>query len=122
MTAVSRSCWPACNQIFDVRLSQVVLVVIGNAGLNMAYKVTGEGYSAFFREEEDGREIEADDIDDGYTCLLCNTSYEKVPLRGLESDVISYKMAQDVMHRRRYQRSIDHYNPPVPPSCADSII
>lgn len=43
----------------------------------MAYKVTGEGYSAFFREEEDGREVEADDIDDGYTCLLCNTSYEK---------------------------------------------
>lgn len=43
----------------------------------MAYKVTGEGYSAFFREEEDGREVEADDIEDGYTCLLCNTSYEK---------------------------------------------
>uniref|UniRef100_A0A1B6DP59 Cerebellar degeneration-related protein 2-like n=1 Tax=Clastoptera arizonana TaxID=38151 RepID=A0A1B6DP59_9HEMI len=43
----------------------------------MAYRVTGEGYSAFFREEEDGREIQADDSDDGYTCLLCNTSYEK---------------------------------------------
>lgn len=43
----------------------------------MAYKVTGEGYSAFFREEEDGREVVADDIDDGYTCLLCNTTYEK---------------------------------------------
>ena len=43
----------------------------------MAYRITGEGYSAFFREEEDGREVAADDIDDGYTCLLCNTSYEK---------------------------------------------
>lgn len=43
----------------------------------MAYRITGEGYSAFFREEEDGREVAADDIEDGYTCLLCNTSYEK---------------------------------------------
>ncbi|XP_014254361.1 cerebellar degeneration-related protein 2 isoform X2 [Cimex lectularius] len=43
----------------------------------MAYRVTGEGYSAFFREQEDGREADNDDNDDGYTCLLCNTSYEK---------------------------------------------
>lgn len=43
----------------------------------MAYRISGEGYSAYFREEEDGRGPPADDIDDGYTCLLCNTSYEK---------------------------------------------
>ncbi|CAA9993331.1 unnamed protein product [Nesidiocoris tenuis] len=45
----------------------------------MAYRVTGEGYSPFFREQEDGRaDCPEDDIEDGYTCLLCNTSYEKV--------------------------------------------
>uniref|UniRef100_A0A146LGR2 Cerebellar degeneration-related protein 2-like n=1 Tax=Lygus hesperus TaxID=30085 RepID=A0A146LGR2_LYGHE len=43
----------------------------------MAYRVTGEGYSAFFREQEDGRDGQEADVDDGYTCLLCNTSYEK---------------------------------------------
>ncbi|RZF35512.1 hypothetical protein LSTR_LSTR010203 [Laodelphax striatellus] len=46
----------------------------------MAYKISSEGYSAYFREEEDGRGVQADDVDDGYTCLLCNTSYEKAKI------------------------------------------
>ncbi|XP_073984778.1 cerebellar degeneration-related protein 2-like isoform X2 [Rhodnius prolixus] len=43
----------------------------------MAYRISGEGYSAFFREQEEPRESACEETDDGYTCLLCNTSYEK---------------------------------------------
>ncbi|KAL1140129.1 hypothetical protein AAG570_000061 [Ranatra chinensis] len=49
--------------------------------VKMAYRVSADGYPAFFRErEEPPGETVLDDLDDGYTCALCNTTYEKVRL------------------------------------------